>query len=74
MTINSSEKRTIMEVINEVLSLPNVHRILGSVTIEEAGRLYDKMRCDDYCAAHGIAYEDLSADDRMQMYYEEYDA
>lgn len=73
MTINSSEKRTIMAVLNEVLCMPNVHSILGSITIEDAQKLYDRMRFEDYCTAHGIAYEDLTDEDRMQAYYEEYE-
>lgn len=73
MNLTASEKKTVRAVFFELLRKPykELNTFLGSLTIEDMQKLYDKLNMEDYCELHNIAYEDLTEDDRLNKYLEE---
>lgn len=76
MKFTEQEQRTILAVLDGVLQLPyrEQNKIIGSLTIEDASRLYSKMKYTPYCERHGIAYEDMTEEDFEDAYREEWDS
>ena len=72
--MTDQEKRTVCAVFHELLKKPyaELNTFLGSLTIEEMQRLYGKLKYEDYCKAHEIAYEEMTWDDFIQAYEEGY--
>lgn len=76
MKFTEQEERTILAVLDGILHLPyrEQNKIIGSLTIEDAGRLHSKMKYAPYCEKHGVAYEDMTESDFEAAYGEEWDA
>lgn len=76
MEFTRQEQRTILAVLSGILCLPykEQNKIIGSLTIEDASRLYSKMKYAPYCERHGIAYEDMAEEDFEYAYREEWDS
>lgn len=70
MTLTENEKRTVLAVFDSLIRKPysELNTFLGSRTIQEMGRLFLKMKYDDYCNEHGIAYEDMTEEDFIDEY------
>ena len=65
MKLTENEKRTVLAVFGELLKKPygELNEFLGSLTIQEMQKLYYKLKYDDYCQEHGIAYENMTEED-----------
>lgn len=75
MTFTDREVRTIKAVLNDLVlnfSDDQLHKFIGSETIKEMKTLERKLHYADYCERHGIAYEDMTEEDQMYAYEEEY--
>lgn len=68
MTLTENEKRTVKAVFRELLNRPynEINKYLGSSTIMEMYRLYNKLKHEQYCEDRGISYEDMTEDDFIQ--------
>lgn len=75
MNLTDNEKRTVREVLGELLKKPykELNTFLGSITIQEMQILYNKMKYEKYCEEHGIRYEDMTENDFIQAYEEDFD-
>lgn len=73
MELSNEEKRTVLAVFDSLLHKPTdeLHKFLGSFTIQEMQKLYQKIRYDDYCKSRGIAYEDMTEEDFVDAYLQE---
>lgn len=72
--MTNEEKRTVMAVFDSILKLryEEMNRFLGSMTIKEMQEMYNKMKYEGYCEAHGIKYEDMDEEDFVDAYMEGY--
>ena len=75
MNLTDNEKRTVRAVLGELLKKPykELNTFLGSLTIQEMQILYNKMKYEKYCEEHGIRYEDMTENDFIQAYEEDFD-
>ena len=75
--LTKDEKKLVQSVFDEILMLPNVHEILGSITIDRMWDLKAKLKFEDYCKFHNVKYEDMTEEQleeaSMQSYYEKYE-
>lgn len=64
------EKRTVLAVFGELVKKDynELNTFLGSVTIREMTRMYDRLKYEDWCDEHGISYEGMTDDDRIQAW------
>lgn len=72
--MTDQEKRTVRAVFHELLKKPyaELNTFLGNLTIQEMESLYSKLKYEDYCKDHEIAYEEMTEDDFIRAYEEEY--
>lgn len=47
------------------------NQLLGSIGNEEASKLYNRLKYEDYCIKHGITYEEMDDGDFERAYEEE---
>ena len=73
MKLTEDEKRTVLAVFGELLrkTTSELNTFLGSITIQEMQRLYQKMKYDDYCKSRGIDYEEMTEQDFVNAYLSE---
>ncbi|MBQ4447459.1 MAG: hypothetical protein II897_04110 [Clostridia bacterium] len=74
MTLTAKEKNTVFAVFHDLImnhTSDELHKFIGSVTIMDMMVLHSKIRFDDYCKNHGIAFEDMTDDDYVKAYLEE---
>ena len=76
MTLSAEEIRTVYAVFDELRmkKYSELNTFLGSETIKDMRNLASKIHCSDYCSRHGIKYEEMTDDDYIYMYEEEYSA
>lgn len=63
--MTDKEKRTVLAVFGELMKKDYafLNTFLGLLTIEEMGELYNKLKYEDYCKAHGVSYEEMTEED-----------
>lgn len=68
--MTKEEKRTILAVFGELVKkdYKELNMFLGSVTIKEMIRMYDRLKYEDWCEEHGISYGEMTEDDRIQAW------
>lgn len=69
MKLTEREKNLVKGVFGELLSMQN-NGFLGSVTIEEMQKLYNKIRYEGYCKRRGITFEEMTEEDTFMAYEE----
>lgn len=65
MTLTENEKRTVMAVFWDCMCRKDLSYWMGSITQTEMSKLYHKLKYEDYCTAHHIAYEEMTEDDMV---------
>lgn len=73
-TMTRNEKRTVVAVFGDLLMnfrYDELNTFMGSITIEEMQKLYNKLKYEPYCKRHGIKYKDMTEDDFINAYEEE---
>ena len=72
--MTKEEKRTVMAVFGSILEMryEEMNKYLGSMTIKEMQEMYNKMKYEEYCEAHGIKYEDMDEEDFIIAHMEGY--
>ena len=68
MELTRRELNIMQEVLADAMMSRNK---FGSITMQEIGKLYSKIRYSDYCERHGLTYEEMTEDDFMRCYFEE---
>lgn len=73
MTLTADEMRTVKAVFGELDRIPysKLNTFLGSETIREMHKIYQKMRYEKYCERNGITYEEMTEDDFIVAALEE---
>lgn len=68
--MNRDEKRVVLAVFDALCHQSDRHlnTFLGSETIREMHKLYGKLLYEDYCKNRGIRYEDMTEDDFIDAY------
>ena len=76
MTLTAKEKRTVLVVFEELnkKGYSELNTFLGSITIKEMQTLCQKLRYEEYCERHGIAYEEMTEDDFIDAAMEDAEA
>lgn len=77
MILNERELNIVEAVINDLrmhFTESELNTFIGSETIKEMATLANKLHYREYCEEHGIKYEDMTEDDFMQAYEEEWEA
>lgn len=75
MTLTEHEMDVVWGVFTDLLMRfqdNELHKFMGSITINEMKHLWGKLRYREYCDKYGIAYEDMTEDDFMREYEEYY--
>jgi len=72
MNLTADEKKTVKAVFAGLLALSydEANKIIGSITIEEMSKLYEKLYMEDYCEKHGKDFEELTTQDYIDEYEE----
>lgn len=74
MELNERQQKIVRAVFEELIyRCDKVHYMFGSETIEEMADIARRIRHEPYCKRHGIKYEDMTDDDFLREYDEEYD-
>lgn len=75
MTLTREELNTVFCVFYDLKTLKydELNSFIGSETIKRMNNLCSKIHANDYCIEHGITFEDMTEDDWMSLYHEEYD-
>lgn len=47
------------------------HQLLGSIGDQDALKLYQRLKYEDYCISHNMTYEEMDYDDFENCYEEE---
>ena len=66
VNLSENEVRTVyavFESLKEQFTDNELNKFIGSVTIKEMNTLISKIRTNEYCKEHGIAYEEMTDDD-----------
>lgn len=72
MKLSKHERDIIMEVIGDALwNSEGLRHRFGSITVEEMGSLYSKLKYWEYCIRNKIEYEEMTEEDFERAYFEE---
>lgn len=77
MTLTEKELNTVWQAFTDVMMRftdDELHKFMGSMTIDEMKELWGKLRYREYCEKHGITYEQMTEDDFEREYQEHYGA
>ena len=74
MNLPADEKKTVLAVFSTLCEMKDddLHKFLGSITINEMKSLERKLHYEGFCERRGIKYEDMTEEDFMDAYFEEY--